>query len=57
MSKSLRSIKQDSPTRAQEAIERRLRSGTGGLGFWAAVDARKISLPQAKTMLKDKSKK
>ncbi len=38
MSKSLRSM---SPEERQKAIERRIKENKGGLGYWAAVDAKK----------------
>lgn len=38
MAKSLRSMSSEERSRA---IERRLKNKTGGLGYWAAVDAKK----------------
>lgn len=38
MTKALRNIKKEDQ---QKAIERRIASNTKGLGYWAAVDAKK----------------
>lgn len=38
MSKSLRSMK---PEERKQAIDRRIRNKTGGLGYWAVMDAKK----------------
>ncbi len=40
MSKSLRSMKSEE---RKAAIDRRIRNNTGGLGYWAAMDAKKKS--------------
>lgn len=38
MSKFLKSMK---PEERKQAIERRIRENKGGLGYWAAMDAKK----------------